>query len=70
MANGWTPARRARQAALIHRWKPWKRATGPKTPEGRARVSQNAFKGGWRGKMRDLRRSLREQDQALQQLLG
>ncbi|MGH8608751.1 MAG: hypothetical protein ACREX9_15455 [Gammaproteobacteria bacterium] len=48
MANGWTSERRVRQAALIHRWKPWKRSTGPKTPEGKARVVRNAFKGGLR----------------------
>jgi hypothetical protein len=45
MANGWTPERRARQAELIRNWKPWQRATGPNTPEGKARTARNGFKG-------------------------
>ena len=65
MANGWTSERRARQAALIQRWKPWERSTGPKTPEGKARVSRNAFKDGWRAQLRELSRLLREHDQTL-----
>ncbi len=46
--NGWTPARRARQATQIHRWQPWKGSTGPRTPAGKARSSANAFKHGAR----------------------
>jgi hypothetical protein len=61
MANGWTPERRARQAELIHRWKPWKQATGPKTAEGKARVAQNGYKGGTRPLLRGIARALREQ---------
>ena len=38
MGNGWTPQRRARQAALIKTWKPWQQATGPMTEAGKARV--------------------------------
>ncbi len=67
LANGWTSERRARQAALIQRWKPWERSTGPKTPEGKAR-SRNAFKDGWRAQLRELSRLLREQEQTLGQL--
>jgi hypothetical protein len=65
MGNGWTSERRARQAALIQRWKPWERSTGPKTPEGKARASRNAFKDGWRAQLRELSRLLREQDRTL-----
>ena len=61
MANGWTLKRRVRQAKLIHRWKPWERSTGPKTPAGKARVSRNANKGGTRPLLRKLARLLREQ---------
>ncbi len=44
MANGWTDERRAKQAAAIRRWKPWQQSTGPRTPEGKARSSRNAFR--------------------------
>lgn len=44
MANGWTDERRARQAALIHTWKPWTHSTGATTPEGKAVSSRNAHR--------------------------
>ena len=44
--NGWTDERRKRQSQAIRRWKPWQQSTGAKTPEGKAVVAQNAFKGG------------------------
>lgn len=59
MANGWTPERRARQAALIRNWKPWERSTGPRTPEGKARSAQRGYKGGTREVLRGLARVLR-----------
>ena len=59
MANGWTAERRARQAKLIRRWKPWEQSTGPKTAVGKAKVSQNAYKGGMRAVLRMLARLLR-----------
>jgi len=48
--SGWTDDRRARQAALIRTWKPWTESTGPRTPEGKAKASRNAWSGGnwWR----------------------
>ena len=61
MANGWTPERRARQAVLIRHWKPWERSTGPRTPEGKAKVSRNADKGDTRGMLRAIGRLLRGQ---------
>lgn len=45
MANGWTPARRARQARLIKTWPPWEKSTGPRTAAGQAIVARNADKG-------------------------
>lgn len=42
---GWTPERRAKQAENIRRWKPWKKSTGPRTLEGKARSSRNADRG-------------------------
>lgn len=40
---------------------PWKHSTGPKSEEGKARLSRNAFKGGTRAMLRGLARLLREQ---------
>ena len=51
---GWTPERRARQAALIRNWAPWRRSTGPKTEAGKARCSKNALKHGGRSRARIL----------------
>ena len=45
MANGWTVERRARQAALIKTWQPWKGSTGPKSKSGKAMSSRNADRG-------------------------
>ena len=44
--NGWTKERRARQAAIIRRVKPWKSGTGPKSAAGKAKSKMNAFKHG------------------------
>jgi len=48
MANGWTGQRRTGQAAAIRRWRPWERSTGPRTAQGKARISRNAYRGGER----------------------
>ena len=58
MANGWTPERRAKQSAAIRQWKPWERSTGPRTQEGKNRVTRNAYKGGGRMILRCLARML------------
>ena len=41
-ARKWTPMQRARQAEKIHSWQPWTKSTGARTPEGKAKSSQNA----------------------------
>lgn len=51
--SGWTPERRARQAARIRLWAPWARSTGPKTLMGKAKSSKNSYKHGCRA--RDMR---------------
>ena len=60
MANHWTPERRAKQAEAIHAWQPWKRATGPRSNEGKAKASRNAYAGAMRLQLRVLGRALRE----------
>ena len=54
MVNGWTLERRRKQAELVKQWRPWAKSTGPRTPEGKERVSRNAWKGGHRQKLREL----------------
>lgn len=58
MAKGWTPERRARQAEPISSWTPWERSTGPRTEDGKARSSQNRFRGAHREEQRALLRQL------------
>jgi hypothetical protein len=43
--NGWTPERRKRQSGLIRQFRPWERATGPRTAEGKARAAKNGSRG-------------------------
>lgn len=64
-ANFWTPERRARQSQAIQRWKPWAKSTGPKSVEGKAKVGRNGYRGGERQMLRELRKALREQAEAL-----
>jgi len=59
MSSHWTPERRARQALAIHRWRPWERSTGPRTAEGKATASLNAYRGGHRKALREEIRALR-----------
>ena len=63
MSNGWTPERRARQAALILDWKPWKRSCGPKTDWGKAISAGNARRHGMRS------RSVLEETRMLRSLI-
>ncbi|PNG46568.1 hypothetical protein WDL1CHR_04884 [Variovorax sp. WDL1] len=58
--NGWTPERRARQAAAIRAWRPWEKSTGPRTEAGKAKVSRNADRGGQRAFLREVRKFLRD----------
>jgi len=60
-----TAEHRALRAQLNRQWKPWEHSTGPKTQEGKEKVSQNAYKGGWRQQFKELRALLKEQDKAL-----
>ena len=60
-ARPWTAEQRAQQSQKIRQWQPWNKSTGARTPEGKARASRNAYKGGNRGLMRQLMALLREQ---------
>src|SRR5262245_2656139 len=62
--KGWTPERRARQAALARRSQPWRHSTGPRTEAGKARVALNALRNGhrsraWTMKARRIRNVIR-----------
>lgn len=60
--KGWSKERRSRQAENIRKTKPWKRATGAKTVEGKQVVSRNAYRHGFRSEdMKVIRRLLRAQ---------
>ena len=69
MASSWTPERRARQAALIRTWKPWRQATGPRTLEGKATASRNAWGGGHRATLRELSRLVNAEIRAARDLI-
>ena len=64
-----TAEHRRLRAALIQGWKPWEKSTGPKSAAGKAKSSQNAYKGATRAILRDLRRALRAQDEARQRIV-
>lgn len=59
----WTLENRERHALAMRAWKPWTRSTGPKTPEGKARSSRNAWKGGVRTEIAHWSSFLRELSQ-------
>ena len=44
MATGWCKERRERASQAVHRWRPWDKVTGPKSPVGNARSSMNSLK--------------------------
>ena len=66
--NGWTEQRRQTQSELIRTWKPWQKSTGPRTPEGKAKVAQNSFKGGIRPLQRKIAETLRKHRRSLAEL--
>jgi hypothetical protein len=58
MSYNRTPEHRKQQAERIRAWKPWEQSTGPRSPEGKATASRNAWKGGHRALLRELSRAL------------
>ena len=70
MSNGWTPERRARQAALIRTWRPWEKSTGPRTAEGKAQAATNAQAfHGWTPERAVLRAVIRDQKALMRELM-
>ena len=67
-ARQWTSIQRAKQSQLIQNWKPWNNTSGARTPEGKAIVARNAFKGGVRPMLREISALLREQQQYLKRI--
>jgi hypothetical protein len=65
----WSPERKAKQSQAIRQWQPWTKSTGAKTPQGKAVVSRNAFKGGHRPHMRQLAKDLSEEFVVAQDLI-
>lgn len=63
-ARSWTQEQREGQREAIKRWKPWEQSTGPKSADGKARVSRNGWKGGAGETLRVLSRILREHRQS------
>lgn len=56
----WTTERRLRQSELIRTVRPWEKSTGPRSTEGKARSSRNAFEGGVRERLRNLSAQMNE----------
>ena len=50
MAREWSMEQRKKQAEIINKSKPWNKSTGPKSDEGKNKVSQNAYKHGMRSR--------------------
>ena len=63
-ARTWTPEQRQRQSQAIKQWRPWSKSTGPKSPEGKAVVSRNAYDG---GELAKLRKTIKELNQAMRE---
>lgn len=59
-ARRWTSEQRRQQAERIRAWSPWTQSTGPRSAEGKAVASRNAWKGGHRQMLRELSRAMNE----------
>lgn len=51
-ARLWTSDQKQQQREVIQNWRPWEHSTGPRSNEGKARVSRNAYKGGLHSQLR------------------
>jgi hypothetical protein len=53
---------------MVKQWKPWEKAKGPVTPEGKAKSALRGYKGGQRALRRELSKLLKEHGKALEQI--
>ena len=70
MPRKWTVEQRQQQADAIQCRKPWEQSTGPRTTEGKVKVSQNAYRGGTRAQITKLNRILNQYGQTLDSIQG
>jgi hypothetical protein len=63
--RNWTPQARQRQAELIKQWQPWQHSTGARTIAGKAIASRNAYKGGVRQHLKEIKQMLRDAKRVL-----
>ena len=66
----WSPESRQKQAEAIRKWSPWTKSTGPRTDDGRARSSRNAWKGGLRASLGTYRDVLRQIEQSTRSVIS
>ena len=71
-ARIWTDEQRKQQSLKIkqwQQWQPWQHSKGAITIEGKAKVSRNACKGGIRQQLIDINQLLRDQLNAIDQIV-
>ena len=68
--RNWSTEGRQHQRELIQLWKPWTKSTGAKTPEGKTRSAQNAFKTGKSVQVRELIKNINKLLQTQKDLIG
>jgi hypothetical protein len=54
---------------LIRQWQPWTKSTGPRTIDGKAKASRNAYKGGHWLMLRELSRMVNSEISASRALV-
>lgn len=70
MPREWTVEQRQQQAEAIRSRKPWEQSTGPRTPLGKVKVSQNAYRGGTRAQLAKINRILNQYGHTIDSIHG